>query len=451
MLKLTTFQITLLAVFGSLGIAGMLTFALATANGGNSTIGPVVIWGTFDEPAIRTILREAADSDTRFAAVTYVKKDAATYESLLTEALANGRGPDLFFMRQDHAVSDANFALHIPYTSLSQSQFNDTFLDAASPYLASDGVVAVPIMADPLVLFWNKDALATVGIAEPPQYWDQVPEMVKKLVKKSETGTIEKGGIALGEYQNISSAKAILTTMILQAGGAITELDASGVLRPLLATKGGLTVAVTALKFFTEFADPSQEDYSWSRAFVDARASFAAGDVAMYVGHASEKKNIASANPNLNIGVAQLPQIRSATYATASSDVYGISIARTSKNARGALTIAYLIAAPAVATPIAKTLNMSSALRRVLSIESNAKSTTGDTTGALQNVVGNAPRTGDSLLSYEANISRSWLDPDPDKTGKMFRVMIEETVSGASTASEAVQRGEKQLAEILNI
>lgn len=446
--KLSTFQITLLAVFGAFGIAGILIFALLTAGSNTSSVGSVVIWGTLDDTDFKSILREAADSDNRFSQVTYIKKDPVTYVTDLKDALASGKGPDLFIMKQDHAVRDAGFSLHVSYEQISESQFKETFIDAASPFLAKDGIVAIPLVVDPLVLYSNKDALATAGVSAPPKYWDELPSMVQRLVKKNDSGAIEKGGIALGGFDNIPAAKAILSTLIMQAGGSVTALDQNGSLRPQLATQGGTQLAVSALAFYTEFANPTQEDYAWSKAFKDARESFAAGDVAMYIGHASDYARITQKNPNLNFVMSQMPQIRSATYTMDSSDVYGLALSRTSQNVGGALTIASLIAAPAVSTPIAKSLGMTSALRRVLASNAGGPAAPGN---PLTDLVGNTPQSGQALLDYEANISRSWLDPDPDKTDALFRDMIENTVSGALKASEAVQRADKQLAEILGI
>jgi ABC-type glycerol-3-phosphate transport system substrate-binding protein len=448
--RLSTFQITLLAIFGSLGIAGVLIFALITASGSANAIGPVVIWGTIDGTALNQALRDAADNDSRFSQVTYLKVDPTQFDANLKTALASGKGPDLFLMTDDHAYRDASYALHIPYAQFPQSQFQSTFLDTATPFLAADGIVGVPVLVDPLVLFWNKDALATAGIAAPPQYWDQVPGMVESLVKKNDSGTVQKAGIAFGSFDNIGSAKDIIATLILQAGGGITGLDSEGVLRSQLASQGGSTAAVTALDFFTEFADPSQPDYSWSRAFQDAQASFAAADVAMYVGHASEYASIAATNPNLNFAMAPLPQIRSAQYTVDTSHVYALAIARNSQNARGALTVAYLMAGPDFVAPVAKSLGMASALRRVVTPNSAPAQASDQTSAALQNLVSNSQKTPETLLDFEANISKPWVDPDPDKTSQLFRDMINDTVSGSLKSVDAVQRADKTLGTILN-
>ena len=162
---LSVFQIVLLAIFGAVGVGAVLIFALATAGSGGGGTGAVKIWGTFDKNAISAVIRQAADKDSRLLQVTYEQRDPATYESDLTNALAAGTGPDLFFLRSDYVMRDSDKVFIIPYANFSQSQFTNTFADGASPYLASSGVVGVPILIDPLVMYWNRDSLAAAGIA----------------------------------------------------------------------------------------------------------------------------------------------------------------------------------------------------------------------------------------------------------------------------------------------
>ncbi len=448
-MKLSTFQITLLAVFGSLGVAGVLIFALLTASSSSSTIGPILIWGTLDDRVINQALHDASDTDARFSQVTYVKIDPTQFDAQLKTALASGQGPDLFLLQDDHAYRDASYALHISDAQFPESQFKATFLDTATTFLAKDGVVGIPLLVDPLVLFWNKDALATANIASPPQYWDQIPAMVESLVKKADEGTVDKAGVALGTYDNISSAKDILAVLIMQAGGKITGEDDEGILRSQLASQGGSTAAVTALDFYTEFADPSQPDYSWSRAFQNAQAAFASADVAMYIGHASEYASIKARNPNLNFAMSPLPQIRNAQYTIDVSNVYALAIGRNAKNPTGALTMAFLMAAPGFSTGVSKALGMANPLRRVISSNVTVQ-TSNDASAAFQQLVSNAPKTPETLLDSMANISKPWIDPDPDRTGALFRDMIESTVSGALKSADAVQRADKQMGTILN-
>jgi ABC-type glycerol-3-phosphate transport system substrate-binding protein len=455
MFKLSTFQIAILAFFGAIGVSGVLIFALFTGGGNSSTVGPVVIWGTFDEAPIQSMLRDATDNDPSFSEVQYVRVDPDLYETKLKDALASGKGPDLFIMRSDQAIRYADYAKPIAYTQLSSSQFQETFVDATAPYLGKEGVLAIPILADPLVLFWNKDALASAAIGAPPRYWEEIPAMVSQLVQKNEAGTVEKAGIALGNFDNIPAAKDIIATLILQAGAKIMAYDASGALKSAIVAQGGTQKAVAAVNFYTEFADPSKSDYSWSRAFKDALSTFASGDVALYIGHASDFKTIQARNPNLNFSVARLPQVRLADYALDTATVHALAVTRTSKNIRGATTIAWLLGAKTDRIlSLANAFGMTSALRRVVAPpkkpNTSADSETNGETSALKALVGNTPSSQESLLNYSTTISKPWYDPDPTKTNAIFRDMIESTVSGAVQASAAVQKADKQLNEIIN-
>ena len=170
-MKSSRFQIILLVIFGSLFAGGVLIFALTTANGNRSSTGAVTIWGTLNPDQFNQIVRTEADFDDRLVGVTYLQVDADKYQGGLTEALARGQGPDLFIMDQSFALRDAGKTKHIPYESMTPGQYSTLFVDASRPFLAQDGIVALPLLADPLVLFWNRDLLASGGYTVPPQYW----------------------------------------------------------------------------------------------------------------------------------------------------------------------------------------------------------------------------------------------------------------------------------------
>ncbi|HWP61016.1 MAG TPA: hypothetical protein VN495_00220, partial [Candidatus Paceibacterota bacterium] len=83
------FQIILLCVFGAIAVAGVLVFSLAIGGGGSgASIGKVVIWGTLDKTAFDAVLQEVFQANPDMQGVSYVQKDAATYQSQLADALA---------------------------------------------------------------------------------------------------------------------------------------------------------------------------------------------------------------------------------------------------------------------------------------------------------------------------------------------------------------------------
>jgi ABC-type glycerol-3-phosphate transport system substrate-binding protein len=422
----------LLAVFGACAIAGVLIFAIATSTAKSSSVGPVTIWGTVDGPTFTQMIENAATTYPALSGVTYVQKDPSSYAADVTAALAAGSGPDLFLITQDQAVQDSGEVVLFPYTSLSTTQFQNAFVEGANPFLIPKGVVALPIAADPLVLYWNKDLLATAGYAQPPQYWDQLFDMATKLTTRDDAGNILKSTVALGEYKNIDDAKDILAALILQAGGSLTAYDSTGKLDSAVSKVGIDTsepAVETALRFYTEFADPSKTDYSWNGSLPEASQDFAQGNLALYIGYASEEPLIKSENPNLNFAVAALPQIRGATHSVDMARVYGLAVARTSQNVAGAQAVAATLVSTANSAAYATAFNLSSARRDVLS-----QTVTGD----------------QSLFNMETIISYGWTDPNPDETASLFQAMIENTTSGSMLIGDAVGKADAQMTQIIS-
>lgn len=435
-MKMTSFQIILLAVFGSLAIVGVLIFAFAVGRSGNDSVGAVTMWGTLDENTFSTLLRQFSDKDPSFLQVKYAQKDAGTYDTDLTRAIAGGKGPDLFLLRQDYAFKNADQLLVIPYEgasySISKADFQSRFVDAAAPFLGDKGVLAVPFLADPLVLYWNKDILSTHGFAQPPQYWDELPGMVAAITKKNDAGQLTLSAIALGEYGNVDNAKDILALMIVQVGGTITASDGNGKLTPALGgnTTASIGAAEKALDFYTGFANPARPaTYTWNRSLPGSRAAFAGGGSALYIGYASEDPLIKKMNPNLNFAVAKVPQIRAASTSIDVARVWGLAVPRNAKNPAGAIQMAYFLASSANATNAARAFSIPSVRRDVL-----AKKADGDM----------------GVFQDEVIMAHAWVDPDPIATEGIFKTMIEDTTSGAvPLLSEVVQHAEQQLSRLI--
>ena len=427
--KLSVFQTILLSAFGALAVSGVLIFALVIGSGSGTNIGPVMIWGTFDENTFRKIIRESAEQDGRLLSVTYEQKDEDKFADLLTEALASGTGPDIFILRQENAVRDAGKVFPIPYDGFSETQFRNTFIEAANPYLGEAGVLGIPLLADPLVLYWNRDMLASAGFASPPRYWDELSGMAQSITKRNEAGQVQKSAISFGEYRNVSHAKEIVSTLILQAGGLITTRDSIGRLVSVFTPRQAIE---SALRFYTEFADPSKAIYSWSRAMPESRSAFASGDLALYIGFASEYGAVARMNPNLNFAVASIPQIRSAERTLTFARVYALSVARTTRNPSGAVQVASLLASADTSSALSNAYGIPSARRDVLT----------QTTPAASN---------DDLFKKQAIASGSWTDPDPAKTDDVFRGMIENVTTGTMRLSEAVARAHQEIGHILEL
>lgn len=437
--RLTLFQIIVLGIFGVFAVGGMVYFATGSYGSSASQIGEVLIWGTLDDRSFNAVVRALAEDDQRLQKVIYEEKDARTFRTDLSEAIANGRGPDLYILSHDNIMKDEGKIVPFPLVAengnplipVAERTFRDTFIDGAELFLTPSGTLGIPIAVDPLVLYYNRDLLATAGFAAPPKTWNEVFDIAEKVTRKNEAKTITKSGVAFGEYENVSHAREIIATLMLQAGSPITERDDQGRVRPAVAASALDVVqpVQSALRFYTEFANPAKTVYSWNRALPESRVAFGNGDVGLYVGFAGELPLIRAQNPNLNFGISVIPQIKETSRAVTYGRIYAFSVPRGSLNPVGAAQVAFVLAQSNPSQLLAQAAGIPSPRRDVLAARADGN---------------------ESIFRDSAIISHGWLDPDPDRSGVIFRGMIEGATSGGTRLSEATQRMERELSTLLD-
>lgn len=434
MKKLSTFQIIVTGAFIFFAVVGVLLFAgLGGLGSGDTDIGPVTMWGTYDDRIVTSILDELSFTDKRFDNVTYVEKDPRTFNEDLVEALASGDGPDIFFLGQDTILRHKDKIFPISYDFMSEREFKDTFIQEGELFLSTNGMIALPFVVDPMILYWNRDHYAQAGISRPPQFWDELLSLTPNgvLTTRGEGGSILRSAVSIGEYQNIAHAKELLSMLILQAGGMLTVKDgdnrlSSGLLRRL---NDGQSPVENAIRFYTDFANPSKSVYTWNRSLPEAKQAFASGILSNYIGFASELKSIRQQNSNLNFDVALVPQVRSSGSSVTYGNLVGLAIPEASKNLNGALQIVFALTADPALQKISEKMNLSPVSRSLL-----------------------AEKPSDPfkvIFADSALQSQSWLDPQASETELIFKGMIESVVSGRARVNESVNTAHQELENLL--
>lgn len=419
------FGILIVAIVGSVAL-----FSTASRSGNTQAV-TVRVWGTVDSSTFSSYVSDLKNETQSDISILYTAKNKDTFETDLVEAIASGRGPDIIFLPQDLIVRVEDKIVPIPFKSFSERTFKDTFIQEGELFLTKNGALALPFTIDPLITFWNRDMFSSAGVAKPPTTWDEIYPLVDTFTKKDNASNILQTAIALGEYGNVSHAKEIIATLMMQAGNPIVGTDTSGDYESKLGAGLGYTVRPSdaAINFYTQFADPLRSVYSWNRSLPQSKDMFISGDVAMYVGYASEIQEIRKKNPNLNFDIAPLLQARSAKTKITYGNMQGLAILKSSKSVAGAFTaISYL------------TNN--------LGIKSWAQLT--QLPPVRRDLL--AASTGDSVTSvlYSSALwSRGWLDPQRTKTATIFKNLVETITSGKAQTSEAVQRADQELNNLL--
>lgn len=433
----STFQIILIVVFIFFAVLGVLAFSglipTPSGNKAQQLSGEVTIWGSLPEREMKDFIGREFANDSGVT-VHYVEKEESTFDRELVEALASNRGPDIIFLPENLILRHSDKVFVIPYDSLPERQFKDTFVQEGELYLMPEGSLAIPVTVDPLVMYWNRDLFASAGIVNPPKYWDEFFTIVDQLTFRSQGTGILRSGVALGEYSNVRNAKDILAAMIMQAGDTITATKPTdGSLEVVFgeptSALGAIIPAESALRFYTEFANPGKVTYSWNRSLANSDDMFVSGDLAIYFGFASELKSIQKRNPHLNFDVAPLPQIRDQAVKSTLGHMEGLAILRDTQNFQVAFQVATRIAASDKLKELLPGLGLAPARRAFLTGENN--------------------NANAAVFYSSALISKAWLDPNPTQTEGIFKAMIEDVTSGRRKVSDSVAAARRSLDEVV--
>lgn len=428
---MSNFQTIFTAIFLSFFVFGVLVFAgiipLGKSSNSNAPVGNIVVWGTFPSTAVHKAF-ENINSENQNLVIRYVQKGADTYQQDLVEAMAAGTSPDLFFMTPDMVVKNKKFIYPMPYTNYPEKAFTSTFMDGAEVFLSKEGVLAFPVVADPMVLYYNKEILASAGKSLPPTYWDELFELNSVLTKKTNDGIIKQSMIALGGFDNINHAKDIMSLLLLGSGDKIVEHDRStGVMSVIINEKTPFTLSPveTAMGFFNEFSNINSQAYSWNRSLPNSKEMFTSGKLAFYLGRASELFNIESINPNLSFDVTNILQTRNTNLKRTTGPIYALAASNKSANIASALGVAGLIASAPVSKEIATGLSIAPAQKEALNEN---------------------PTDPYVYTFYKSAIYQySWLDPDDKLTDGLFRDLYQNFISNKLTSSDAVNKIDNQL------
>ncbi len=430
--NLSVFQIVVLGSFSILILVGVGVFAAFGGLLGGSSVGVVKIWGTLDIDVANKVIDTLRLTDKSFEQVTYVEKDPETYEGELISAMASGQAPDLFLIEHEQMVRFSDKVLTIPYSAVSQGTFIDSYINESQLWLTPEGSLGLPFTINPLVMYWNRDLFASAGLPQAPVHWNDFLDIAPKLTQLDAGSTVRRSAAALGEWQNVDNAKAILSTLLLQAGDFIIQRNSEGALVSVFGTFPDNAVtnpAASALRFYTEFANPAKQTYSWNRAMPRASQAFTSGDTAVYFGYASEYPLLARTNPNLNIGVAVVPQLEGSNVQITFGRMQALAVPLSAQNPNGALMIAQKLSSPQGVAVVSQELGLPPVRRDVpVSTEGNAAA---------------------GVFVQSSLIARGWLDPDTISTDALFKTMIESVVSGRQTPAEVVAEVASELQQLI--
>ncbi|MFT5280900.1 MAG: ABC-type glycerol-3-phosphate transport system substrate-binding protein [Flavobacteriaceae bacterium] len=428
-MKGNVFQIVVVGIFGFLLVLGIIIFA-SSGNKSSSGVSKVTVWGILPQASVLDAL-SASTSQYENLEVIYEQKNLNTFDADLLEALASGNGPDLFLLPSQLMIRHKNKIVPIPYESLSVSEFTGRYVSGANMLLSPEGILGLPVTIDPLVLYYNETMLEGVGLSLPPTHWQQlISVFIPKLTQLGENNTVEQATIALGAYDNVTYAKDIVALLLLQLGSNLVEADTEGLTATLTRSEKNIDTS-ESLRFFTDFSNPLKDVYTWNQSLEASRDAFINETLAFYIGYASEYDDIIKRNPNLDFNVSFIPQLEeNASHKVTYGVMNVLGISKATQNQKNAFTAATLFSNPETSKVIAESLGLPPVRRDLLFTR-------------------NVDTRYIPVFYDSAVFARSWRDPNPFETEILFEKMIEDVLSGRSSARQALNEGQDALQILL--
>lgn len=277
--------------------------------------------------------------------IVYKKIRYDEYADELIEAFAKGEGPDIFAVHNDALGEFKDLLMPMPSSTtttyleqrgtirkeivaveqeeptISQKKFKDTFVDVVTDDVimdyqpdpevdAEERIFGFPLSVDTLALFYNKDLLNAAGIATPPTTWDEFQEDVIALTAIDDSGTVTQSGAALGTSRNVDRVVDIVSVLMMQNGTDMTDSRGRVAFHTIPEdTPDDVFPSLDAVRFYTDFANPTKEVYTWNEDFSGSFDAFANGQSAFFFGYSYHIPLIRTAAPQRNFDVSALPQI----------------------------------------------------------------------------------------------------------------------------------------------
>jgi len=265
------------------------------------------------------------------------------YEQALLDAFAEDRGPDIFSLpntwigKYQSKMEPLPAQIKIPYvyeksvacglkkeqavelrnkSTLNASGLKSQFLSAVYDDVLrkdDDGkykIYALPYSVDTMVLYFNRDILDNYGIPEPPYTWQQLQEQVKTITRLDKKGNIVQSAIGLGTANNVERNTDILSLLMMQNGAVMVKGNSIEFDKTPAELKGrSMSPGAEALTFYTDFASPVKEVYTWNDGMPNSLDTFIAGQTAFFLGYAYHLPTLKARAPKLNFEIVGAPQI----------------------------------------------------------------------------------------------------------------------------------------------
>ena len=384
----------------------------------------LVVWGLWHNEETMGPVVKAFTEQTGIEVEYRLINSVASYEQDLLEAIATGKGPDVFIIHHTWIEDKLSLLSPAPDDVITSRQLQDEFVDVVARDVVRDGqVYALPVSVDTMAMYYNKDILNANSIARPPRTWNDFQQMVERITRVDRLGHLQQSAAAIGTSANINRASDIMQLLLLQSGLPIYDSSQNQI-------EINNEVGQRAFTFYTDFANKSKSVFTWNLQADYSIDAFSEGETAVMFNYSYHAPTIKAKNPRLNFGVAPMPQIAD----TANTK-------RVNFAAYWPFTVSSRSQKPAAAWQFIRYITGSNA------------------SYILNNAISSPPARRDSVIQFQNDptlgvfaeqslTAATWQRHGGTSVDSIFNTAIDSIVNGSATVADATRRAEEQLARL---
>jgi multiple sugar transport system substrate-binding protein len=385
------------------------------------------IWGLDDEGDFQELLANYK-KENKHITIIYEKKSLADYETELINAFAADRGPDIWLIHNTWLPKHKDKIKELPNELLSFSDFRNNFVEVVEKDLTDENkIYALPLYVDTLALFYNKDILNSAGIPLPPDTWEELIADLDNLVQRNQWGGIEQAGAALGTAENIDHSTDILALLMLQNGTKMINEDKESATFDESIYAEGKTYqpGQDALRFYTDFSNPSKRTYTWNRQMSYSLDAFIEGKVVMMFNYSNQIPAIKDRAPYLNFGISPMLQIKARNFDIDYANYWAFTVSKKTRVIQEAWKFILYLSQKENAKKYLETVNRPTARRDLVNWQKDDLEL--------------------GVFAKQSLSAQTWCQVDPSAIETIFANAIESVVLGRANVTKAIRAAADQV------
>jgi len=387
-------------------------------------------WSVYDDSSVYSELIEAYQKEHKNITIKYEEKTFADYEKDLINALAANKGPDIFSIHNTWLPRYKDKIKEMPQSEefINLRTFQNTFADVAyKDFVDNDKIYAVPFYIDTLALYYNKELFNSAGIPLPPADWKEFLDDVELLTEKDQSNNIEKSGASIGTAKNINRSTDILSLLMLQTGAEMTDKDHTRATfdQSVYLEKESFSPGKDALRFYTDFSNPTKRIYCWNRQMPYSIDAFYQGKTAMMINYSHHLKTIRAKAPYLNFAVSSVPQIKDRDFSINYANYWGQTVSKNSTHSEEAWKFILYIVQKENLKKYLESAERPTSRRDLIEWQRNNSDLT--------------------VFTNQVLSARSWYQADSQGIERILADMVESVVLGSDSIDQAITKAVDQV------